>query len=391
MTTTFVQLSGGTTSSAWTPWSPDHGAGSFAVGSCSDIVAGDVNGDGKTDLLCPYDYGKEATTTFVQLSSGTTSSAWTPWSPDHGTGSFAVGSCSDIVAGDVNGDGKTDLLCPYDYGKAATTTFVQLSGGMTSNEWTPWSPDHGADTFAVRSCKDIVAGDVNGDGKTDLLCPYDYGKEATTTFVQLSDGPTSSTWTPWSPVHANTMIDFWAMLEPGIGKTRECSQNNNCHSNPACEIRKKLRKLDCERIKVSHIISSEPTEAAIHESRKQMSNRNLDVIPTAVRAELQAYFSSDILDEVRYTSDYSNVLSISQYALDWAGMDAIVFGHIVVFRELSNALNNMGLWAHELEHVKQYKRLGIDGFSQYYTHASSRIEAAAEAQRKYICSQLNSC
>ncbi|ASJ73871.1 FG-GAP repeat domain-containing protein [Granulosicoccus antarcticus] len=176
-------------------------AGSFAVDSCEAVVAADVNNDGKTDLLCPYDYGNAKTRTFVQLSGGTTSSAWTPWSPDHGAGSFAVGSCRDIVAGDVNGDGKTDLLCPYDYGNAKTRTFVQLSGGTTSSAWTPWSPDHGAGSFAVGSCRDIVAGDVNGDGKTDLLCPYDYGNAKTRTFVQLSGGSTSSEWTPWSPDH----------------------------------------------------------------------------------------------------------------------------------------------------------------------------------------------
>ncbi len=206
-TKTFVQISSGATGSGWTAWSPETPSSSFAVGQCQ-MQAGDVNGDGKTDLVCSYDYSGTKSKAFVQFSSGATASGWTAWSPEILSSAFQIGQCRSLKMGDVNGDGNDDLICPYDYGGAKTRTFVQFSSGAAASEWTAWSPVAAAGSFAVGQCKTLEVGDVNGDGRSDLICPYDYSGRKTRTFVQFSSGATASGWTAWSAETPSSLLDI---------------------------------------------------------------------------------------------------------------------------------------------------------------------------------------
>ncbi len=148
------------------------------------MQVGDVNGDGYTDLICPYDYGSASTATFVQLSDGASFSGWTTWAARTGNGSFALDLCKSLQVGDVNGDGYTDLICPYDYGSASTATFVQLSDGKSFSGWTTWAARTGNGSFDLNLCKSLVVGTVNAGRPVDVICPYDYGSASTATFVQ---------------------------------------------------------------------------------------------------------------------------------------------------------------------------------------------------------------
>ncbi len=216
-TATFVQFSHNPSASVWTIWSAPTGTGSFAVGQCKTIQTGDVNGDGMADLICPYDYGGARTKTFVQLSSGETGSNWTSWSPLAPSGSFAVGQCRPMRTGDVDGDGKDDLICPYDYGGARTKTFVQFSSGASGSKWTDWSPLAPSGSFAVSQCKPMQTDDVDGNGKADLICTYDYSGTKSKTFVQFSNGATSSSWTAWSPetLSRDFVVDQCTIMRTG--------------------------------------------------------------------------------------------------------------------------------------------------------------------------------
>ena len=193
-TATFVEFSNDPAASEWTIWSSPTGSGSFAVGQCKTMQTGDVNGDGKADLICPYDYGGAKTKTFVQLSNGDSGSGWTSWSPLAASGSFAVGQCKPMQTGDVNGDGKDDLICSYDYSGTKSKTFVQFSSGATSSSWTAWSPETPSSSFAVDECTTLETGDVNSDGKADLICLEYKGDASLPTYVQLSNGSTGSDW-----------------------------------------------------------------------------------------------------------------------------------------------------------------------------------------------------
>ncbi|SES47801.1 RHS repeat-associated core domain-containing protein [Actinokineospora terrae] len=135
-------------------------------------LTGDVNGDGKADLVS-FTRGADADV-FVALSDGT-KFAPTPVKWHDG---FAGGNDIPLV-GDFNGDGRDDIATATRGTDASV--YVALSDGTqfgpTQTKW------HAS--FAAGTAMPAV-GDVNGDHKDDIVAFT--GGEAADVFVALSDG-----------------------------------------------------------------------------------------------------------------------------------------------------------------------------------------------------------
>jgi len=123
------------------------------VGFCPHCVtAADINGDGKLDLIAASGTGEGANVLTV----------WT----NNGSGIFGsnatlnVGSApSCVIAADVNGDGKLDLITANAGDNTLTILTNDGSGLFSSNA----TINVGIEPHSV------VAADVNGDGKLDLI------------------------------------------------------------------------------------------------------------------------------------------------------------------------------------------------------------------------------
>jgi hypothetical protein len=154
----------------------------------SSVIAADINGDGKVDLICT----DSKDNTLMVLT-------------NNGNGGFGLNATYNVppsnptcvVAADINGDGKPDLICAINVGLLVVLT-NNGTGGFGSN--------------AVLNVGDgpscVVAADVNGDGKLDLITA-DYGDSTLTVLTnngsggfgfnaRLNVGPfPRSTWPHW--------------------------------------------------------------------------------------------------------------------------------------------------------------------------------------------------
>ncbi|MEW5986174.1 MAG: FG-GAP-like repeat-containing protein [Chloroflexota bacterium] len=145
----------------------------------SAATAGDVNGDGFSDVIVGaynYDTGFiQAGRAFVYLGSATGLSDLPDWTADgEGDAHYFGGSVG--TAGDVNGDGYDDVIVAsqnYSGGQqneGRAYVFHGASGGLsTSPNWTAESDQDGAELGSS-----ATAGDVNGDGYSDVIigAPY---------------------------------------------------------------------------------------------------------------------------------------------------------------------------------------------------------------------------
>jgi hypothetical protein len=153
----------------------------------SKPVGGDFNGDGKSDIAVLYTLGSATTNTLVLLSTGSAFNAPQTWYAS-GSGNWDL-NWSKPVAGDFNGDGRADLAVLYNYGNATTGFLVLLSTGYSFTLQSWYAP--GAGNWDWTWSKP-VAGDFNGDGKSDLAVLYNYGN-ATTGFLTLTSNGSAFT------------------------------------------------------------------------------------------------------------------------------------------------------------------------------------------------------
>ena len=135
----------------------NNGAGSFGsnatltVGfNVGSVIAADVNGDGKPDLICANS-GNNTLTVFTNNGTGIFGSNATL-----NTGSYP----DSVIATDVNGDGHLDLVCANQNSYTLTVFTNNGTGGFGSN----------ATLNAGNALSSVIAADVNGDGKPDLVC-----------------------------------------------------------------------------------------------------------------------------------------------------------------------------------------------------------------------------
>jgi hypothetical protein len=126
---------------------------------------------------------------------------------------------------------------------------------------------------------------------------------------------------------------------------------------------------------------------AIRESRRQALERGVNPIPPYIRAALEPYFPTQILDKARWTT--AGGISLDGVMKDWFYLDgAITLGEVIAFSDGMEALKDVELWAHELTHVVQYEGLGIETFAFEYLRDFSNLESQASSNASRIMASI---
>ena len=179
-------------------------AATLAVGTTPfSVVAAAVNGDGKVDLVT----ANQGNNTLSVLT-------------NNGAGGFVLGSSpavgsqpASVVAADVNGDGKVDLISA-NFGNNTLSVLTNNGSGLFT---LASSPAVGVNPRAV------AAADVNGDGKVDLISANANGNNLSV----LTNTGTGSFVVASSPGPLNHPFALIAAEINGDGKADLVSANND--------------------------------------------------------------------------------------------------------------------------------------------------------------------
>jgi hypothetical protein len=159
------------------------------------LTPGDVNGDGKLDLVV-VNVGSDSVSVLLNTTPpGATSPSFSR--QDFSTGALPI----SLALGDINGDGTPDLVVANGRGLSLSVLLNTTPPGATSASFSEQYFTIPVYPFGPLNPNRLALGDVNGDGKPDLALTVGASgivvvllNQSTMTTTTSLSGPTSSTY-----------------------------------------------------------------------------------------------------------------------------------------------------------------------------------------------------
>ncbi len=185
------------------------------------VALGDVDSDGDLDLVCGNGGGFDQANTLYENTGGprvfsdTTSASWDDVNPS---------STFGVTLGDINGDGRLDIVCGNSGPPVGQTNTVYLNNGGSFSTTTDWNPTPMSNTVL------IALGDVDGDGDLDLACGNG-GTASRENTLYLNTGSMLANTTVWQSGPAGATIGVALGDVDGDGDLDLVCGNNNGQQN----------------------------------------------------------------------------------------------------------------------------------------------------------------
>ena len=121
--------------------------------------------------------------------------------------------------------------------------------------------------------------------------------------------------------------------------------------------------------------------AAIRLARGEALRIGVKPVPMELKRAFRRHYPARVLDKARWMVAAPGS-RLGLLLARWPVREgAVTLGEVIVFKTRRAAANRR-LFAHELVHVEQYHRLGIDGFASRYAANRPRMEKEAQAKAR---------
>lgn len=111
-------------------------------------------------------------------------------------------------------------------------------------------------------------------------------------------------------------------------------------------------------------------------------------LPPGIYRSLLGFFPGDVLRKVRFGVGRTDPLDLPSLTFSYGDAIAMTLGEIVLFKSEHQAKTDTKVWAHEMTHVMQYQRWGIEGFADRYVRDSAAVEREAiDSAKRFVAWQ----
>ena len=115
----------------------------------------------------------------------------------------------------------------------------------------------------------------------------------------------------------------------------------------------------------------------IRVGRESAIGAGVKTVPPRIQHALRGFFPEAVLRKARYAGGEMERIGLPGFGLTYGDVAAMTLGEVILFRDDHRARTDAKLWAHELTHVMQYERWGIDDFAARYLDDSEAVEREA--------------
>ncbi len=199
--------------------------------------------------------------------------------------------------------------------------------------------------------------------------------------------PSPRRWLPLAFASLAGLVIAGCSGEPSEAQLRPPSEWRATFEESARFAADRTRRASEEVLRRSPAVAAPALAQTIRFSRAEALRQTPEAMPEDIRAALSPYFDDEILEQAQWTlagQDHGLGSLLARWYYDEG---AITLHDVIVFSDAKVA-RNVWLWAHELAHMEQYRRMGLDGFALRYVTDWRLLEAQASSRAFAITADI---